>query len=196
MTEVAPRRHRGPNPWIEAAYLLLAEHGHSAVTIERLSATTAKTRGSFYHHFGSMESFVARLVADWQERNTERIVRLAHATREPGQRRKVLNREAGQLDARVETAFRIWAGLDPQVRAACDAVDNRRVSVLAQDLIDFAGALGCDLRDGEATALAQIEYAAFIGGMLLASKGKNSLLLDLGSKYDDMLTAYLRYRQP
>ena len=195
MTEVAPRRQRGPDPWIEAAYVLLAEQGHSAVTIERLTAATAKTRGSFYHHFGSMETFVARLVAEWQERNTERIVRLAHATREPGQRRRVLNREAGQLDARVETAFRIWAGLDPQVRAACDAVDDRRVSVLAQDLVEFAGALGCDLPDGEATALAQIEYAAFIGGMLLASKGQSSLLLDLGPRYDDMLTAYLRRRQ-
>jgi len=32
--------------------------------------------------------------------------------------------------------------------------------------------------------------------MLLASKGKSSVLLDLGPKYDDMLTAYLRYRQP
>ena len=195
MTGVAPRRQRGPDPWIEAAYVLLAEQGHSAVTIERLTAATAKTRGSFYHHFGSMETFVARLVADWQERNTERIVRLAHATREPGQRRRVLNREAGQLDARVETAFRIWAGLDPQVRAACDAVDDRRVSVLAQDLVEFAGALGCDLPGQEATALAQIEYAAFIGGMLLASKGDGSLLLDLGPKYDDMLTAYLRRRQ-
>ena len=195
MTEAEPRRQRGPDPWIEAAYVLLAEQGHSAVTIERLTAATAKTRGSFYHHFGSMETFVARLVADWQERNTERIVRLAHATREPGQRRRVLNREAGQLDARVETAFRIWAGLDPQVRAACDAVDDRRVSVLAQDLVEFAGALGCDLPDGEATALAQIEYAAFIGGMLLASKGKSGLLLDLGPKYDDMLIAYLRRRQ-
>ena len=44
-------------------------------------------------------------------------------------------------------------------------------------------------------ALAQIEYAAFVGGMLLASKGKSSLLFDLGPKYDDMLTAYLRNRQ-
>ena len=195
MTEVEQRRQRGPDPWIEAAYLLLAEHGHSAVTIERLTATTAKTRGSFYHHFGSMETFVAGLIADWQERNTERIVRLAHATREPSQRRRILNREAGQLDARVETAFRIWAGVDPQVRAACDAVDDRRVSVLAQDLVEFARALECELPDREAMALAQIEYAAFVGGMLLASKGKSSLLFDLGPKYDDMLTAYLRNRQ-
>lgn len=196
MTEVEPHRQRGPDLWIEAAYLLLAEQGHSAVTIERLTATTAKTRGSFYHHFGSMETFVGRLVADWQERNTERIVRLAHAACEPGTRRHVLHREAVQLDARVETAFRIWAGLDPQVRAACDAVDDRRVSVLTQDLVEFARTLECDLPEREATALAQIEYAAFVGGLLLASKGRSDPPLDLGPKYDDMLIAYLRFRQP
>ena len=67
--------------------------------------------------------------------------------------------------------------------------------MLAQDLIEFAGALGCDLPDHEAMALAQIEYAAFIGGMLLASKGKSSLLLDLGPKYDEMLVAYLGNRR-
>ena len=94
MTEVEQRRHRGPDPWIEAAYLLMAEQGHSAVTIEQLTAKTAKTRGSFYHHFGGMEAFVAGLMTDWQERNTERIVRLAHTTREPGARRGIFHREA------------------------------------------------------------------------------------------------------
>jgi len=196
MTQIKPKRQRGPDPWIDAAYLLLAEQGHSAVTIERLTATTAKTRGSFYHHFGSMETFVARLVADWQERNTERIVRLAHTACAPGTRRRILHREAVQLDARVETAFRIWAGLDPQVRAACDAVDDRRVSVLTQDLVEFARTLECDLPEREATVLAQIEYAAFVGGLLLAAKGKSNQPIDLGPKYDDMLIAYLKCRQP
>lgn len=195
MTEVGQRRQRGPDPWIEAAYFLLAEQGHSAVTIERLTATTTKTRGSFYHHFSSMETFVAALVADWQERNTERIVRLAHVACEPETRRRVLHLEAVQLDARVETAFRIWAGLDPQVRAACDAVDDRRVSVLTQDLVEFARTLDCDLQEREATVLAQLEYAAFVGGLLLASQGRRNLPIDLGPKYDDMLIAYLRYRQ-
>ena len=194
MIRAEQRRQRGPDPWIEAAYLLLAEQGHSAVTIERLTAKTAKTRGSFYHHFGSMETFVAGLMTDWQERNTERIVRLAHATLEPGARRSIFHREAVQLDARVETSFRIWAGLDPQVRAACDAVDDRRVKVLAQDLVEFAKALECKLSDREATTLAQIEYAAFVGAQLLASKGKSDPPFELGSKYDDMLTVYLKRR--
>ena len=59
MTQAEQCRQRGPDPWIEAAYLLLEEQGYSAVTIERLTAKTATTQGSFYHHFGSMETLAA-----------------------------------------------------------------------------------------------------------------------------------------
>jgi len=194
MKNPAQRRRRGPDPWIEAAYALLAQHGHSAVTIEQLTAQTAKTRGSFYHHFSSMESFVEQLMSDWRERNTERIVRLAQATPEPGARRSLVNREAIQLNAHLETALRIWGGVHAQVKAACDDVDRRRVSVLASDLVDLAKAQGCELSEQEAGALAQIEYAAFVGTQLLATEGNGTSPTELGNLYDEMLNAYLTHR--
>jgi AcrR family transcriptional regulator len=184
MKEPSERRRRGPDLWLEAAYDLLAQHGHSDVTIEPLTAQTAKTRGSFYHHFGSMEAFVERLMVDWRERNTERIVRLTEGTSEPNARRSLVNQEALRLDARLEIALRIWAGVHAYVRAACDDVDRRRVS---------AKALGCDLSEPKARTLAQIEYAAFVGAQLLAPEGKSTALTELGQVYDDMLTAYLTH---
>lgn len=195
MTQPAERRGRGPELWLEAAYDLLAQHGHGAVRIDQLTARTAKTRGSFYHHFGSMQTFVERLMVDWRERNTERIVRLAQATSEPRARRSLVSREAVQLDARLETALRIWAGVDAQVRAACDDVDMRRVSVLAHDLAELAIAMGCDLSEREARTLAQVEYAAFVGAQLLSPEGERTSLTELGPVYDDMLNAYLQHRQ-
>jgi AcrR family transcriptional regulator len=193
MKEPSERRRRGPDLWLEAAYDLLAQHGHGAVTIEQLTAQTAKTRGSFYHHFGSMEAFVERLMVDWRERNTERIVRLTEGTSEPNARRSLVNQEALRLDARLEIALRIWAGVHAYVRAACDDVDRRRVSVMAHDLADLAKALGCDLSEPKARTLAQIEYAAFVGAQLLAPEGKSTALTELGQVYDDMLTAYLTH---
>lgn len=194
MTEAERRRQRGPAPWIDAAYHLLAEQGHAAVTIERLTARTEKTRGSFYHHFGSIESFVAALMTDWQDRNTERIVRLAEAEAEPGERRSVLQREAAQINANVESAIRIWAGVDPQVAAACSAVDERRTMVLAQELVALARSLETDLSEHEVMLLAQVEYAALIGAQLLAAGGRITSMSELGSKYDEMLTTYLGRR--
>lgn len=195
MTEAVERPNRGPYPWIEAAYELLAQHGHSAVTIEQLTAQTSKTRGSFYHHFGNIEGFVGRLVADWRERNTERIVHLAAALHEPGARRSFVHREAVQLDVRVETALRIWAGLDPQVRAVCVDVDIRRMNVLSRHLADLAKGMGCDLSDLEAGMLARIEYAAFVGAQMLAPDTSRCALFELGKMYEDMLNAYLTHRQ-
>ncbi len=186
-------RRRGPDLWIEAAYDLLAQHGHTAVTLEQLTEQTGKTRGSFYHHFGSVEGFVEQLMVDWRERNTERIIRIAQATSEPGARRSLVNREAVQLDAHLEVALRIWAGVHAQVRASCDEVDKRRVSVLAHDLADLAISLGCDLSESEATTLAQIEYAAFVGAQLLAPDKNSAAQTELGPIYDDMLTAYLQH---
>lgn len=187
------RRGRGPDLWIDAGYHLLALHGHGAVTVEQLTAQTAKTRGSFYHHFGSMEGFVERLMTDWRDRNTERIVRLAHAVSEPDARRSVLNREAVQIDARLETALRIWAGVHPQVRAACDEVDKRRVDVLAHDLIELASAMGCGVSEHEARMLARIEYAAFVGSQMLEPDAKGAPSSELGPIYEDMLKAYLTH---
>lgn len=194
MTESERRRNRGPESWIEAAYDLLAAQGHAAVTIERLTATTEKTRGSFYHHFGSIEGFVKSLMADWQHRHTERIVRLAQSEADPAERRSVLQREVAQINASVETAIRIWAGVDAQVAVACHAVDDRRLTVLAQDLLAFAGSLNRDLSEQEATTLALIEYASLIGAQLLAAGGHDVSMTELGSRYDAMLTAYLNAR--
>lgn len=193
MKETSDRRLRGPDLWLEAANELLAQHGHSAVTIEQLTARTAKTRGSFYHHFGNMEAFVERLMADWREQNTERIVRLAEGTSEPSARRSLVNREAVRLDARLETALRIWAGVNAHVRAACDDVDRRRVSMMARDLADMAQSLGYDLSEPKARVLAQIEYAAFVGAQLLAAEGQDTDLTELGPVYDDMLKTYLTH---
>lgn len=192
MKKTSERRPQGPDLWIEAAYDLLAQHGHGAVTIEQLTAKTTKTRGSFYHHFGSMETFIERLMVDWRERNTERIVRHAQATSEPNARRGFVNREAVQLDARLETAIRIWAGVDAQVRIACDQVDMRRLSVLAHDLVDLAISQGCEMSEHDARTLAQIEYAAFVGAQLLSPEGKSTSLAEFGALYDDMLKAYLK----
>lgn len=190
MMEPQKRRREGPGLWITAAYELLVEQGHGAVTIEQLTAKTSKTRGSFYHHFGNMETFIERLMAHWRERNTERIVRLARATPEPTMRRTLVNNEAADLDARVETELRIWGGIQPQVRAACDEVDMCRVNSLAHDLADLAMERGCALSEHDTKLLAQLEYAAFVGAQMLSVQANSASLSELAAAYDHLLMSY------
>ncbi|MBA3324339.1 MAG: TetR/AcrR family transcriptional regulator [Rhodobacteraceae bacterium] len=190
----APRfRRGGPDLWIEAAYAILAQEGHAGLTIEQLTTRTGKTRGSFYHHFGSIDGFVSQLLVDWRERNTERIARLAERDPEPGARRTLFHREALRLDARVEIAIRNWAGTDRRVLGACSEVDRRRMDVLIRDLVALAERNGRELPPSEAEMLARIEYAAFVGAQMLAPEGKLDALPDIGRLYDEMLIVFLKH---
>jgi len=180
--------------WVEAAYAILVEEGHRGLTIERLTTVTGKTRGSFYHHFGSADGFTARLLDDWREQHTERIARLAATDLEPSNRRALVHREAIRLDARIDIAIRRWAGADEKVLAACQGVDRRRMDVLVRDIVALAEAKGRVLPPVEVEMLARLEYAAFIGGQMLASDGKLDALPDIGALYDRMLDAFLERR--
>jgi len=177
--------------WIEAAYTILAEEGHRELTIERLTAVTGKTRGSFYHHFGSVDGFTTRVLDDWREQNTERIARIAVTDPEPSGRRALVHREAVRLDARIEIAIRRWAGADGKVLGVCQGVDRRRMDVLVRDLVALAHSKGRTLLPDEAEKLARLEYAAFIGAQMLAPEGRLDALPDIGPLYEEMLHAYL-----
>lgn len=187
-------RRGGPDLWIEAAYAILAQEGHSGLTIEQLTTRTGKTRGSFYHHFGNIDGFVSQLLVDWRERNTERIARLAERDPEPGARRTLIHNEALRLDARIEIAIRNWAGTDRRVLSACSEVDRRRMDVLIRDLVALAETNGRELPPGEAEMLARVEYAAFVGAQMLAPEGKLDALPDIGRLYDEMLIVFLKHR--
>jgi len=187
-------RRSGPDPWIDAATAILAQDGHSGLTIEQLTKRTGKTRGSFYHHFGSIDGFVTVLLAAWRERNTERVARLAASDPEPGARRTLIHQEALRLDARTELAIRNWAATDRKVLGACREVDRRRMEVLTHDLLALAKANGQALSPEDAEILAWIEYSSFVGAQMLAPEGKLDALPDIGRLYDEMLTVFLKHR--
>jgi len=194
MKSVPQFKRDGAWLWIEAAYAILVEEGHRGLTIERLTTVTGKTRGSFYHHFGSADGFTARLLDDWREQHTERIARIAATDLEPSNRRALVHREAVRLDARIDIAIRRWAGADDKVLAACQGVDRRRMDVLVRDIVALAEAKGRVLPPVEVEMLARLEYAAFIGGQMLAPDGKLDALPDIGALYDRMLNAFLERR--
>ena len=193
--KLEPRFKRdGVSVWIEAGYAILVQDGHRGLTIERLTKATCKTRGSFYHHFGSIDGFISHILKDWREQNTERIVRLAAPDPDPNHRRAVVNGEALRLDARIETAIRRWAGADDQVLNACKLVDDRRIDVLINDLVAMTKASGKELSLVEARLLAQFEYSAFVGAQILAPEGRLDTLHEIGLIYEKMLYAYLEHR--
>ncbi|HWU52313.1 MAG TPA: TetR family transcriptional regulator, partial [Tahibacter sp.] len=63
--------------WIATGLALLAESGHTRLTVADLCARTGLTKGSLYHHYADMGAYRAALLAAWQERHTQQLIAAA-----------------------------------------------------------------------------------------------------------------------
>ncbi|MCT2401566.1 TetR/AcrR family transcriptional regulator [Novosphingobium mangrovi (ex Huang et al. 2023)] len=158
MAGTVVRDRLGIEVWLQTGVKLLAEEGVSALTVDRLSATVGRSKGSFYHHFQGVDGFVTALLEYWRKTQTEDVIRHVDNEADPRTQRTALMQQAAGLDHDVERAIRIWGGSDASARKVIKAVDERRIAYLARIL-----AASSALEMPEATDLARIEYAALIG---------------------------------
>ena len=123
-----------PQAYFEEALRLLAREGRNGLRIGRLCAALGVTSGSFYHHFGSWEGFVAALLEHWEREETARLVELVNASDDALERVTRMKYLALTVPHEAETAIRAWATVDPTVDAAQRAVDRGRVRALGDVL--------------------------------------------------------------
>ncbi|NMO91939.1 TetR/AcrR family transcriptional regulator [Actinomycetospora sp. TBRC 11914] len=117
-----------PVTFFDAALRLLAGPGLPALRIGRLCGEVGVTSGSFYHHFGSWDGFVAALLDHWAAEEVDRPLELVRRAdvRDPGERVTLLKGLALTIPHDAETAIRRWAGTDTAVAAAQQRVDDGR----------------------------------------------------------------------
>lgn len=173
------KRRFGRGDWLALGLKALGEGGPEALTIEALCARAGRTRGSFYHHFETIDAYLAALAGHWSEQYTEEVIRRAETRSNASRKLDHLNTLAVDLDARVEQGMRRLAASDEHVRAMCRTVDARRISYLA-GLYEQTGRYTAE----EAEALARIEYAAFIGFQVIAPDTPRA---ELRATYDALL---------
>jgi len=160
--------------WLNLGMRQLAAHGADGLTIDHLCRAASRTRGSFYHHFESHDAFVERMMADWKSRHTIDVINTVDAIDDDLQRPRALSRLALNLDRNEEVAVRRFAQSNNQAALVVDAVDTMRLAYL-EKLHRAAGRLSIT----EARQLAQLEYAAFIGTMVLWPRAPHSVLQGL-----------------
>lgn len=149
--------------WLALGLAALADAGPEALTVEALCARAQRTRGSFYHHFSTMEAFIAALADFWRERDTEAIIRSSSVAGTAEDRLDALNDLTSRLDPRLEQGVRRLAAREVTVAQVCRAVDRRRIG----HLIKLYGATG-DFAPADSELLAQVVYAAFVGFQSIA----------------------------
>lgn len=171
--------------WIEIGLGELSEHGPDALTIDALCRMTGKTKGSFYAHFRSHGAFLESLVECWLERNTEALLQAADAEPTPRGRLSKLNDLAVHLDAKLDQGMRALAERHPALTEAVSEVDGIRIANLARL---HRSVRKCS--EAEATDLATIEYAAYIGFQFMHPKHSVGELKRLYLAFEEMISIH------
>lgn len=120
----------GKADFLDAAMRLLDERGYAAVTAAGLCDALGVTRGSFYHHFGSLDGFIDALVAHWESEYTHRLTALVTQQQDAQTRAEMRTQAAVDLPHGAEAALRNWAVVHPAVAAAQNRVDQARQTAL------------------------------------------------------------------
>ena len=143
--------------YFREALAVLGEQGSQAMTIASLCERLEVTKGSFYHHFGGMPSFVDQLLAYWEREHSERLIAISRAQPDPTLRIATLTEMAVNLPHASESAIRAWGRSNPDVGEVTARVDKRR----ERHVVDAIAAIGVDR--GRARLLGRIAVDLLIG---------------------------------
>lgn len=159
--------------WFKEGLLILSEFAQDKIKILYLCKRLGVTRGSFYHHFESIDTYIEDLMAHWSASNTQAFIETADQQADPLQRLQVLNELVIHTDNAVEAAIRSWSYYNELVRRHMEQVDAQRMNYLK----DIFQAGGMDATTAE--AMAKLEYALLIGVQQLFPKAKPEELAQL-----------------
>jgi AcrR family transcriptional regulator len=127
----------GRERWLEAGLDALAAEGASGLKIDRLTRRLGVTKGSFFHHFPGAAAYQTALLAHLEATGVAQVA-AREGELKSADPRQVLGRMTaavgnstyGLWRADLEVALRAWSFTDPEVRAAQDRIDRRRLAML------------------------------------------------------------------
>lgn len=118
--------------WIVHGLRTLARQGEGALKTGMLATGLNVSRGSFYWHFESIADFRSQLLATWQERATDDVIREIDAALIGPARLTRLMKLAFNEDRSLDRAFRAWAATDVDAAKVVATVDARRIAYIAK----------------------------------------------------------------
>ena len=135
----------------------LSEQGAAALTIDGLTARLGVTKGSFYHHFGSLQGYIDALLEFYESEGTLNVIAITEAEPDPRAKLRRLLEITTQGPLNLEVAFRAWALQNAQAREVQARIDAQRIAYLVDLCAGVAGSAAT------AESLAQLLYMIYIG---------------------------------
>lgn len=145
-----------PKDYFDLATALLAQGSHDDLRISAMCDKLGVSKGSFYHHFGSLRSFVEAFLSDWERQTTRTVKEMALHLQDTKLRHRFLVSLVDTLPHDAEGAIRVWARTDVDVQAVVTRVDRERVALLHEVFAPY-------MPDERARNLAQLYHAILVG---------------------------------
>lgn len=147
--------------WIRTALKVLHKEGHQEITPARLARRLEVTRGSFYHHFNSVDDFTDAIVERWETQGIEAGFRDATLKGQtPLGQLKHMTEFIWTRSFHLELAMRAWGLANPRVAGHLARIDTgRRQRVADLMALHFGG----NRERGEQTA--DLLFYSFIGSL-------------------------------
>ena len=147
---------------MKVGYAALKSSAPDAMTLDGLCARAKKTKGSFYHHFGSVPDFVQCLLDDWEATATQGVIDDVEKSGRGLKGLQLLQQITSGLDVTIEKAVRNLAERSQDAQGHLQRVDAKRIAFLEQLHLALPGATA-----ERAALLARVEYATFVGLMYI-----------------------------
>ncbi|MEZ5039613.1 MAG: TetR/AcrR family transcriptional regulator [Saprospiraceae bacterium] len=167
--------------WLAEGFKILSEFAQDKLRILYLCERLKVTRGSFYHHFTSIDNYVEALMEKWEQDNTRYFILKADQKESPDERMEVLNQLVLKGDQSIEAAIRSWGFYQPTVKGYLERVDQTRLAYLT----DIFAGKGYDKK--EAVIMAELEYAILIGAQQLFPGKFGRRVSDIYKKYGQLV---------
>lgn len=117
--------------WFNQGFKILRARGAGGLTIENLTRSLKKTKGSFYHHFKNREDYSRQLLEQWEKSQAIEIIRYSEQEKTPEAINETLmSLSEKSMDPKAEVAIRAWALRDPLAQQFQERIDTRRVDFL------------------------------------------------------------------
>jgi AcrR family transcriptional regulator len=118
--------------YFEVGLRLMGEGGTGAVTIARLCEALDVTKGSFYHHFRTIDDYRLQLLKHWAVEREGQIAEALERADGPLHRIVAMREHALGLAHEAEAAIRSWSRRDPDVDALQQRVDVERERAITE----------------------------------------------------------------
>lgn len=146
--------------WVAAAINQLKEYGPMGVSGEKIARRLDVTRGSFYHHFSSMDELIELMLQHWEQTQTLDILdRTYQQYTDLNRKMTTLLESAWNSDAELEIAMRQWAFSNQLVRSHVERIDRVRLGFISAVYIELTNS------ESRGRKLGKIAYYGLLGAL-------------------------------